>query len=446
MDAHVIDSALFRNDFSTGKTRALWSARAVLQSWLDVEAALARAEAAAGLVPEEAAREITRVADAALYDLDALREEMERTAHPIVPVVRAMAALCTGEAGGWVHWGATTQDITDTGNVLLMKGSLELIGTALEAVTGEVRRLAVEHRDTVMAGRTHGQQALPLTFGFKAAVWLDELQRHAVRLAEARPRLLVGQFAGAVGTMASIGEAGPQIQRAMMQDLGLGVPAICWQASRDRMAEYAFLLALVTGSMGHIAREVACLQRSEIAELEEPNPKGKVGSSTMPHKRNPHTSENVGALARLTRATVVSALDGVVCENERDWTALQSEREFLARLSCHAHAALVQTHHVLEGLSVRTGNMRRNLELTGGMLLSEAVMLALGQKLGRQDAHDVVYDACMKAFETETTMKTALLDDPRVTEHFDEAAIDALINPEAYTGLAGAFVDSVTGG
>jgi adenylosuccinate lyase len=246
--------------------------------------------------------------------------------------------------------------------------------------------------------------------------------------------------------MASIGEVGPEVQRLMMQDLGLGVPAICWHASRDRTAEYTFLLALVTGSMGHIAREVACLQRTEIAELEEPNPKGKVGSSTMPHKRNPHTSENVVALARLTRATVVTALDGVVAENERDRTVLQSEREFLARLSCHAHSALVKTHHVLEGLSVRTANMRRNLELTGGMLLSEAVMLALGQILGRQVAHDVVYDACMKAFETETTMKAALLADPRVAEHFDEAAIDELIDPEAYTGLAGGFVDIVTGG
>jgi len=443
MDAHVIDSTLFRNDYSTEDTRTLWSARSVLQSWLDVEAALARAEAAVGIIPEGAAVEITRVADASLYDLDELREEMERTAHPIVPVVRAMTALSTGDAGHWVHWGATTQDITDTGNVLLMKGSLQLIEDGLAAVTEEVRRLAIEHRDTVMVGRTHGQQALPVTFGFKAAVWLDELQRHATRLAEARPRILVGQFAGAVGTMASVGEAGLEVQRRMMEDLGLGVPNISWHAARDRTAEYAFLLALVTGAMGHIAREVTILQRSEIAELEEPNPRGKVGSSTMPHKRNPHISENVGALARLTRATAVTALDGVVNENERDWIALQSEREYLARLSCHTHAALVQTAHVLEGISVRSGNMRRNLDLTGGMLLSEAVMLALGRTLGRQVAHDVVYDACMKAFETETTMKAALLADPQVAEHFDEAAIDALMDPEAYTGLAGTFVDRV---
>lgn len=445
MGAHVIDSTLFRNDFSSDETRALWSARGVLQSWLDVEAALARAEAAVGLVPEDAATEITRVADAALYDMDALREEMERTAHPIVPVVRAMAALCAGEAGRWVHWGATTQDITDTGNVLLMKSSIELIEDALAAVTAEVHRLATAHRDTTMAGRTHGQQALPLTFGFKAAIWLDQLHRHAARLAEARPRLLVGQFAGAVGTLASIGETGLAVQRWMMDDLGLAVPAICWHAARDRSAEYAFLLALLTGCMGHIAREITCLQRTEIAELEEPNPMGKVGSSTMPHKRNPHICENVGALARLTRATVVSALEGVVSDNERDWTALQCEREYLARLSCHAHAALVQMRHVLAGLSVRTANMRRNLELTGGMLLSEAVMLAIGRTLGRQVAHDVVYDACMNAFETETTMKAALLGDPRVSEHFDEAAIDALLDPDSYTGLAGTFVDSVTG-
>lgn len=443
MDAHVIDSTLFRNDFSTPETRGLWSARGVLQSWLDVEGALARAEAASGLVPGDAAAEISRVADAALYDLDALREEMERTAHPIVPVVRAMTALCAGEAGRWVHWGATTQDITDTGNVLLMKSSVELIEDTLEAVIAELRRLAAAHRNTTMAGRTHGQQALPLTFGFKAAVWLDELRRHAARLAEARPRLLVGQFAGAVGTLASIGEAGIEVQHRMMDDLGLGVPTICWHAARDRSAEYAFLLALITGSMGHIAHEIACLQRTEIAELEEPNPMGKVGSSTMPHKRNPHICENVGALARLTRATVVSALDGVVSDNERDWTALQCEREYLARLSCHSHAALVQIRHVLSGLSVRTLNMHRNLQVTGGMLLSEAVMLALGRALGRQVAHDVVYDACMKAFETETSMKAALLGDPRVGEHFDEAAIDALLDPEAYTGLAGAFVDRV---
>ncbi len=271
MNAHVIDSGYLRDLFGTEELRQVFSDRQQLQGWLDFEAALARAEAAVGLVPPEAAAEITRKAQADLIDLDALHEGVNFTGHPLISLVRQVTDLCEGEAGRYVHWGATTQDVTDTGLMLQVKSAHGIILRDLRTLAEVLADLARCERDTLMPGRTHGQHATPITFGFKVAVWLDEVRRHIERLEQAAPRILVGEFAGASSTLASIGtdpEQALEVRRLLMADLGLGVPAIGWHAARDRFAEFGGLLAMIAATMGKIAHEVILLQKSEVMEIE----------------------------------------------------------------------------------------------------------------------------------------------------------------------------------
>ena len=446
MAATVIDSVLFGDQFSTPAMRAVFSDANTVQTWLDTEAELARAEAAAGVIPKKAAREIARVAHAGRYDLAALKREMDRTKHPIMPLVRAMAAKCRGGAGEYVHWGATTQDIMDTGTVLQLKAAFALIDAGLKDLEAVLARLARKHRSTPMAGRTHGQQALPITFGYKLAVWLAEVRRHRDRLAECRPRVLVGQFAGAVGTLAALGRKGFRVQTRMMKELRLGTPEIAWHTARDGYAEAAAVLALAAGTCGKIANEVCILQRTEIGELEEPNLEGNVGSSTMPHKRNPATSETIVALGRAAAACVGPALQGLAAEHERFKIGLQAEREFMPRLCGMTDAAIRKTTQVMAGLVVNKAAMRRNLEATGGLLLSEAVMMRLAEAIGRQKAHDAVHAACAEALDKDVPLVQALRKAPAVNKVLSEREIRGLLDPEAYTGLAAAFVDKVLAG
>ena len=378
MSSHFIDYQLFGDQFSTPEIRAVFDERRMLQLWLDVEAALAAAQADLHLIPREDAEAIARAARVENLDLPAIKRDLVVTAHPLVPVVRELARVA-GAAGRWVHWGATTQDVIDTGMVLQLKAAHAILRRDLVTLTRELAVLAEKHRDTVMAGRTHAQQALPITFGFKVATWVAECLRQVERLDEVAPRLFVGELAGAVGTLAGFGPHGVAVQRRALERLGLGVPLIAWHASRDVITEFVTLLALLGGTLARIANEVVQLQRTEIMELEEPFAHGKVGSSTMPHKRNP------------------------------------------------AHAE----------------RMRENLGRLGGLLLSEAVMLKLGETLGRNTAHDLVYEAAMAAVEGKGSFRERLLADPRVAAALSAAELDGLLEPTAYTGLAGAFVDRV---
>jgi len=446
MSTYVADSALFRDQFGTPEMRAVFDDRMTVQKWLDVEVALARAEAELGLIPLEAAEVIAQAGDAADYDLDAMKAEMDRTSHPIVPLVRAMEEKCPGEAGGYIHWGATTQDIMDTGQILQIKDAWAQIAEDLDTLDKNLAVLARTHRVTPMAGRTHGQQAQPVTFGYKVAVWLDEVRRHRTRMDQAAERLFVGQFSGAVGTLAAIGKPGLAVQERMMEILGLRVPTVCWHVARDGMAEAAFVMAALAGTMGKIAHETFLMSKTELAEVEEPFPPGKVGSSTMPHKRNPAICESVVALARAARYCVAPALENIVAENERDKIGLQAEREYVSRLHGHAHAAVKKMVVLTGGLTVKTGNMRRNLDVTGGLMLSEAVMMALAPVLGRQQAHHVVYEAAQQAAVDGRTMKEALKDVPEVSDKLSEAELDAILDPAAYTGLSAEFVDRVLEG
>ncbi|MGV6476961.1 adenylosuccinate lyase [Azotobacter vinelandii] len=444
MSAYVIDSTLFRDQFGTEAMRRIFSDETTVQRWLDVEAALAKVQGELGIIPRAAADEIRRKARVELIDLGALKAEMDRTAHPIVPLLRAIKRVCDGDAGEYVHWGATTQDIVDSGTVLQLRDGLEEIERDLRGLLDNLLKLAATHRDRVMVGRSHGQQALPITFGFKVAVWAEEIRRDLQRLDQMRERVLVGQFAGAVGTLSALGEHGIAVQEGLFRELGLGCPSIAWHVSRDGLAELASVLAIATGSVGKIAHEIYALQKTELGELEEPFSPGKVGSSTMPHKRNPAACETVVALARVVRSIVPLALEGVLAEHERDKIVLQTEREYLARLFGLSHAAIAKTRAIAAGLTVRGAHMEENLYRQRGLLLSEAVMMRLSDALGRQEAHEIVYRICMEVFEREGTLKEALLADPLVGDRLSPEEIDALLDPKAYTGLAGAFVDRVT--
>jgi adenylosuccinate lyase len=429
--------------YGTAELRHVFSDEQVIQRWLDYESALARAEAAVGLVPSEAAAEITRKARVENIDFEAMKAGIDEAVHELVPLIWQLAALCEGDAGRYVHWGATTQDVTDTGLVLQMQAAHTVIQCDLNALAGELAALARRERDTIMPGRTHGQHAPPITFGYKVAIWLAEVRRHNERLAEMAPRVFVGQFAGAAGTLASVGEQGVEIQRLLMADLGLGVPEICWHPARDRLAEYVSLLALVAATMGKIAHEIILLQKSEVAEVEEPYARGKIGSSTMPHKRNPMLCEGILAQAQMMRGLVPSMLAAMEAEHERDWTSMHIEWAVVPEASILAGGAVAHTLRAIRGLIVYRERMRANVDLLHGLSLSEAVMLQLGDYLGRQAAHEVVHEASMLAFEQQRPLRELLAEDKRVTDHLSVEEIDAMMQPEGYTGLCGRFVDRV---
>ncbi|MBU3631313.1 adenylosuccinate lyase [Polynucleobacter sp. AP-Melu-500A-A1] len=443
MSAYVIDSQLFKDQFSTLETRQIFDDKQTVQRWLDVEAALAKVQAKLGIIPQKAADEICAKCQVELIDLDELKREMDRTSHPIVPLLRAMKNVCSGDAGEYIHWGATTQDIIDTGTILQIKDSLDITEKRYQALLINLKKLAAEHRNLVTVARSHGQQALPITFGFKVAVWIEEIRRNLDRFNEMRGRLLVGQFSGAVGTLSALGDKGIEVQEALFKELGLGCPVIHWHVSRDSNAELAAVLGICTSTIGKIAHEIYSLQKTETAELEEPFAPGKVGSSTMPHKRNPPACETIVALSRVVRSIVPLAMEAMMAEHERDKIALQTEREYISRLCCMADAAAAKIVYVTSALSVREENMEKNLYIQRGLLMSEAVMMQLSDELGRQEAHEIVYTICMDVFENGGEFKDGLLANPIIAARFDETTIDKMLDPNVYLGMAGQFVDRV---
>jgi len=444
MAAYVIDSQLFRDQFGTARMREIFSDEATVQRWLDVESSLAKVQATLGIIPQDKADEIIAKAHIRNIDLDKLKKEMDRTSHPIVPLLRAMKDVCEGDAGEFIHWGATTQDITDTGTILQVADALVELEASYQEIINNLCGLATKYRDVVMVARSHGQHALPITFGFKVAVWVEEMRRNMARFHQMKERVLVGQFSGAVGTLAALEEEGVAVQEALFRDLGLGCPKITWHVSRDNIAELVSVISIITSTIGKIASEVYALQKTEVSELEEPFATGKVGSSTMPHKRNPPSCETIMAIARVVRSTVPLALESVMAEHERDKVVLQTEREFISRVFCMADAAALKMSAISKNLSVRTENMERNLHIQKGLLMSEPVMMRLGAVIGRQEAHEIIYELCMEAFETGESLKSALLRTPAVSERLSEQEIDSMLDPHTYTGASGYFVDKVT--
>ena len=441
MSSTVFDSALFRDLFATPQMRAVFSDSAYLARCLDVEAALARAQAGIGLIPADAAREISAKANLDCLDLAVLKRETEVVGYPILPLVRQLAAACSPEAGGYVHWGATTQDIMDTAVVLQLRTAFELIEADLAEVLAALDALARRYRDTPMAGRTHLQHALPVTFGFKAAVWRAPLARDRERLAQLRPRVLVGQFGGAAGTLASLGDAGLAVRAALMRELDLGEPDISWHVARDSLAEAVLYAGLLTGSLAKIAGDVMLMMSTEFAEVFEPFEHGRGASSTMPQKRNPISSELILACAKLVRQHCALMLDAMAQDFERATGPWHVEWIALPEAYLATSGALHQAKLMLAGLGVDTARMRRNLGLTSGLIAAEAVMMGLAPRLGRQVAHDLVYDACRGAAESGRPLLEWLSANAEVSSCIERGELERLLDPCNYLGSAAKMVD-----
>ncbi len=445
MATTVLDSLLFRDAFGTPAMRAVFEDQSLLARCVEVEVALARAQGRCGVIPAAAAREIAARANAAALDLEQMRRETDVVGYPILPLVHQIARMC-GEHGRFVHWGATTQDIMDSAVVLQVRAALQLIEADIDALRGILVRHARRYRDTPMAGRTHLQHALPITFGYKAAIWLSMLDRHAERLVQLRPRVLVGQFAGAAGTLASLGDRGLEVQNLIMEELGLGVPVATWHVARDGLAEAVGFLGLLTGSLGKIAYDVMLMASTELGEVSEPFVKGRGASSTMPQKRNPISSELILAASKAVRQHAGLMLDAMVQDFERATGPWHAEWIALPESYLLAAGALHQAKFMLDGLIVDEQRMRRNLDMTAGLIVAEAVMMGLAPHLGRNEAHDLVYDACRAAGEEGRTLAQVLLGMPAVSERLDSEAIRRLTDPVNYLGAAPAMVDRVLAG
>ncbi len=443
MTVNPADSPVFGALYGTEAMRACMGETALLQHMLDVEAALARAQARLGIVPAEAAEAITAAARAERLDLAALAAATRNTGYPVVGLVRQLSQFAGPEAGRWTHWGATTQDIMDTAVVLQMRAGLDLIRAELLAVNAGLAALARRHRGTVMAGRTHLQHALPVTFGTKVAVWLSPLVTMVERLDQLRPRLERLQFGGAAGTLASLGAQGLAVQEELARELGLALPDIPWHVARDGIAEAVSFLGLLCGSLSKMATDVILLMQTEVAEVAEPHQEGRGGSSTMPQKRNPISCEYIIAQSRGVQALVPQMQGAMAQDQERGTGPWQAEPLAIGQAFLLAHGALAQARVLAEGLTVDALRMRRNLESTGGLIVAEAVMMGLAPVLGREAAHHAVHHACDAALAQGIPLAEALMAEAEVRSRLSAEEVARLTDPSAYLGSAEAFIDRV---
>jgi len=421
--------------------RALFTEAERFQSWLDVEAALAQAQAELGIIPEAAAREITRKAHVKYLDLAAVRAGLAKTGHPLVPLVWELDRACEGDAGGYVHWGATTQNVTQTGQLLQVRRAHDIFLRQLATILTSLADLAERTKDAVLPGRTHGQHAVPATFGFKVAVWIDELCRHVDRLRGCEARVFVAMLGGGAGTLASLGDAGLATQEKMAAKLGLRPMPVPARTIGDHQAEYVLLLGMLAATCSKIGREIYTLMKQEFGEVEEPVPPGTVGSSTMPQKRNPKLSQDIVAAAAQIRALTPLALEAMQTEHEADrTTSIMMSRAIVQ--TCELTGDVLQRMIALfDGLRVFPERMRDNLELSGGLIMAEALMLELGKQIGRQRAHDAVYDAAQASVTQARPFRETLAADPHVSAGLTKSQIDSLLDPAQYTGLCRTFAE-----
>jgi len=443
MPAGIIDSRIFGNIFSTDAMRRVWSDENRTACYLEVERALAKVQGELGIIPPEAAAEIVRHCDVSKIDFDRLRAQTERIGYPVLGVVSQLNALCRDKLGEYCHWGATTQDITDTATVMQMRDGLDLVDADLRAISAALAALSRRHRDTPIAGRSNLQQAIPVTFGYKMATILAAVERHRERLAQLKPRVLVGEFGGACGTLASIERDALPMQAALMKELRLGQPLIAWHTVRDTIAEVGAFLALVGGTLGKISMDVKLLMQTEVAEAYEPYAHGRGSSSTMPQKRNPIASCYIHAAVSVVRQHAASLFDAMVADHERSTGPWEIEWIALPEAFCLTAGALRQARLLLEGLEVDAARMRANLDLTRGLVMSEAVMMGLGRYIGREYAHDLVYDLCREAIARDRPLIELLASHPEISSHVDRPALERLCDPAHYLGEAGAMVDRV---
>jgi 3-carboxy-cis,cis-muconate cycloisomerase len=434
--------ALFRYD----ALDRLFSDEARIQGMLDFEAALARAEATSGIVPASQAQIIAGKCRAEQFDFSVIAKDAALSGNLAIPLVKKLTEIVAHvdkDAARFVHWGATSQDVIDTGCILQMRGAFNLIDQDLARLSGSLVTLAETHRATPIVARTWMQQALPTTFGFIVAGWLDAVSRHRNRLAEIKPRVLTLQFGGAVGTLAALGGRGPEVAKALADDLRLSLPSIPWHTHRDRIAEIATTLGLCTGTLGKIARDISLHAQTEIAELAEPIFEGRGGSSTMPHKRNSVTCAVVLAAATRIPGLVTTLLSAMPQEEQRGLGGWHAEWETLPDIVRLSGGALHHLVEMLPGLEVDTQRMRHNLELTNGLIFAEAVTMALGDRMGKMPAHLVVEAACKKAREQNRHLKDVLREESGLRGHLTLADLESLFDARNYLGSADEFIRRV---
>jgi adenylosuccinate lyase len=429
--------------YGSEEIRRIFNEENRLQSWLLVEAALAKANAKVGNIPREAAAEIGKKASVKLVKLERVKAIEKEIDHDLMAMVRALAEIC-GESGKWVHFGATSYDIEDTALALQIRDAYDVIVRDINELEGVLVSLSEKYKSQVMAGRTHGVHAAPITLGLKFAVWMREISRHIQRLSQCKDRILVGKMSGAVGTGAGLGPHMFEVQESVMEELGLKQVEVSTQiVQRDRHAEFISLLALIASSLDKFATEIRNLQRTEIQELVEPFRMDKqVGSSTMPAKVNPVKCERVCSLAKLMRSLAMVSLENVPLWHERDLTNSANERFIIPQSCILMDEMLITITRILRGLNVQTENIERNLELGQGLIMSESIMLLLAKSgMGRQDAHELVRLCAMDSIRMRRPFKQVLIENEVVKSHLTEDEIEKALDPRNYLGKADEIVD-----
>nr|WP_267872193.1 3-carboxy-cis,cis-muconate cycloisomerase [Pseudomonas syringae] len=443
-DVNRPGNQLFDSYFTQADMRGIFSDQGRVQGMLDFEAALARAQAQVGLIPASVVADIEQNCRAELFDFDALAIAIGSAGNSAIPLVKALGkqiAIRSPEAERYVHMGATSQDVMDSGLVLQLRQAIIVLERDLSHLAESLAEQAQRHAGTPLAGRTWLQQATPVTLGMKIAGWLGAVTRHRQRLEEIKPRLLCLQFGGASGSLAALGDQAFKVAEALASELGLELPEQPWHTQRDRLVEFASLLGMIAGSLGKLGRDVSLLMQTEVGEVFEPSAPGKGGSSTMPHKRNP-----VGAAVMISAATrapglVATMLAAMPQEHERSLGLWHAEWETLPELCCLVSGSLQQALQAVPGLQVDAERMRLNLESTQGLVLAEAVSIALAQRIGRDAAHHLIEQCCRRAVEQGTHLRQVLGEDPQVSEQLSSDELDRLLDPAHYLGQARHWVE-----
>ncbi len=427
----------------SGPMNAVFDEENKLAKWLEVEAALALAQGALGIIPKEAASEIARKANTKAVKLARVKQIEAQIDHDLMAMVKALSEQC-GKEGRFVHYGATSYDVEDTATALIFRDAIAQIEGRMKALKGALLKQALRHKATVCMGRTHGQHAVPMTYGMKFALWASEIQRNFERLEAAKERILVGKMSGAVGTMATFGPKAFEIQKSAMDRLGLKPALVTTQViQRDRHAEVLFVLALTAASLEKMAKEIRNLQRTEIMEVAEPFGKKQVGSSTMPHKRNPHKSERICSLARNLRMDAQVALENIALEHERDLTNSANERVIFPESFILLDYMLGQMEFIISGLEFFPENIKRNLEMSRGLVMAERLMIALtGKGMGRQEAHELLREASIKAFKERRHLRDELSGDKAVRQYLSKVELEKIFDEKTYIGKAVEIVEN----
>lgn len=444
MSSSVIDSNLYGRIFSTTEMKRTFSDESLLQKWLDSWVALARAEESLKVIPNGIAEQIAQKANYKHFDMDVISNGIIDTTHPLIVQIREFEKILGKDVGGYLHWGATTQDIMDTAVVLQLKEAHDLMIKQLTELLEQLLNLANKYKDVVMPGRTHGQHALPITLGYKIAIWADEIGQHIQRFEEGSKRYLVGSLGGATGTLASLGDIGLEVRELYCKNLELETPTITWHVQRSGFAEFSNSISMVSGTIGKIANEIINLQRSEIGEIEEGHKDGTIGSSTMPHKRNPMICEYLVGLTRLVQKNASLSQESMIQEHERDMTFWTTEWSYMPQICVYTSSQIEKISEILDNMIIHEDKMSQNLYILKGLIVSENLMLELGKHIGRQAAHDVIYEISMEAFEKDEKLLDIAIKSKVIMKYITKKEVEKLLNPLSYVGLSQKFITLVT--